>query len=75
MHLYELYDLVIKIYYDENLDWEQKYDLIFSERISQEVFRLIDLDYCDPDTSYEEDVKAFVYAFENVMENLIVTKY
>ena len=41
------------------------YDMIFSEHISRKI--LIDLDYYDPDTSYEEDVTAFVNAFNDKM--------
>jgi hypothetical protein len=51
-----------EIFDSESLSWEAKYDLIFSKDISRKVFDLIDLRYYDPDTSYEEDVKAFVNA-------------
>lgn len=51
-----------------NIDWEITYDKIFSENISRKVLNLVDLDYCDPDTSYEDDVKAFVSAFQEYME-------
>lgn len=54
-----------KIYQDEFLTWEEKYDRIFSEKISRKVFSLIRLDYYDPDTSYEEDVRAFIDAFND----------
>lgn len=47
--------------------WEVKYHLIFSDEISGRVAQLSRLDYCDPDTTYEEDVLAWVTAFrENV---------
>ena len=49
------------------LDWEDKYDLIFSEKISGRVFRLMYLDYYDPDTSYQEDVMAFFEAFKEAL--------
>lgn len=50
--------------YDSNLPWDTKYDLIFSENISRKIFSLVRLDYYDPDTTYEEDVKAFISALK-----------
>jgi hypothetical protein len=41
---------------------ETKYELIFSEDLSQALDQIFRLDYCDPDTSYEEDVGAYVWA-------------
>lgn len=58
-----------KIYNDNSLSWEDKYDKIFSDKISRKVFDLISLDYYDPDTSYEEDVSAFMSAFNEYMRN------
>lgn len=46
-----------------DLEWEEKYDMIFSEEIS----RKFSLDYYDPDTSYEEDVMAFMNALDEYM--------
>jgi len=54
---------------DEFLTWEEKYDRIFSDKISKKVFELIRLDYWDPDTSYEEDVQAFMSAFNERLKN------
>lgn len=51
--------------------WETKYELIFSDAISERVFQEIQLDYCDPDTSYEEDVTAFINAFNQKMEEIL----
>ena len=53
--------------FDSELPWETKYDLIFSKRISGQVFDLISLDYYDPDTSHQEDLTAFVNAFNEKM--------
>lgn len=48
---------------ESNAPWETKYDLIFSPDVSGAIKKTgIRLDYCDPDTSYEEDVRAFVSA-------------
>lgn len=41
---------------------ETKYELIFSEEGSRALGRIFQLDYYDPDTSYEEDVQAYVAA-------------
>lgn len=47
-----------------DLEWEDKYDMIFSEEISKK----FDFDWCDPDTSYQEDVEAFMVGFDNYMK-------
>lgn len=60
----------------DNIDyWEVAYDLIFSSHISKRVSFLVSklgmsLDYYDPDTTYEEDVKAYVAALESFVEKL-----
>lgn len=59
---------VNEIYNNNNLDWEEKYDKIFSDKISKKVFSLTSLNYYDPDTSYEEDVTAFVNAFNGYIK-------
>lgn len=64
--LRELHAQVNEIF-DSELPWETKYDLIFSERVSRCIFELIHIDYCDPDTSYQEDVTAFVDALNKKM--------
>lgn len=66
IELQDLYKQAIEIFESE-LPWETKYDLIFSERISRAIHNMISLDYYDPDTSYEEDVKAFIYAIKDKM--------
>jgi maltooligosyltrehalose synthase len=44
-------------------DWETKFDLIFSDMIITKIRKIdISIDWYDPDTSYEADVKAYVYA-------------
>lgn len=67
--LEELRDLQIQVneIFNSEVSWEVKYDLIFSDQISRRVFTLIKLDYYDPDTSYQEDVTAFVNAFNEKM--------
>ncbi len=65
--LKSLHEQANKIY-NSDLSWEDKYDFIFSENISMKVFDNINLEYYDPDTSYEEDVRAFMDAFNSKME-------
>ena len=60
------------IYNDDFLTWDEKYDLIFSDKISRKVFKLINLNYYDPDTSYQEDVSAFMSAFNERMRSTII---
>ena len=64
-----IYKKAMEIYNSSEfeLDAEAKYDLIFSEHISKKVYHLFD--WCDPDTSYEEDVAAFMTAFTEYIEN------
>lgn len=55
--------------------WEQAYALIFSAHLSRQVFDTLSelgmrLDYCDPDTSYEEDATAFCEALRSQVESL-----
>lgn len=65
--LQELLEECIRII-NSDIDWADKYDAIFSDRISQRVFDSICLEgYVDPDTSYEEDVMAFINAFRETM--------
>lgn len=43
-----------------DLEWKVKYNLIFSDYISRKIY----LDYYDPNNSYEDDVCAWIYAFD-----------
>jgi hypothetical protein len=57
--------------FNSEASWETKYELIFSDAISEKVFRELRLDYYDPDTTYEEDVTAFMNAFNQKMEDIL----
>jgi hypothetical protein len=54
------------IFESETLDWETKYDAIFGDapriRALVDDLGLRSLHYADPDTDYEEDVRAYVVA-------------
>jgi len=48
------------------LDWKEKYNLIFSDKMSAKLQGLFT--YHDPDTSYEEDVMVWWNAFNEYYE-------
>lgn len=53
--------------FESTKTWDEKYDLIFSDNISKKVYHLFD--WYDPDTTYEEDVTAFMNHFERYINN------
>lgn len=63
----EIYERAKRIVASD-LQWDEKYDMIFSEDIS----RKFSLDYYDPDTSYKEDVMAFMNALDEYMGKLYI---
>jgi hypothetical protein len=60
----KIYQKAKKVVASEILTWREKYNLIFSDDISAN----FTLDYYDPDTSYKEDVLAFMSALDEYME-------
>lgn len=58
--LNKIYQRALNIFESDELTWEEKYDLIFSDEISLKV----KLNYYDPDMGYEDDIRAFMNAFE-----------
>jgi hypothetical protein len=57
--LKELYKQAKRIIASD-LDWDQKYNLIFSDDMSMKV----KFDWCDPDMDYEDDVMAWMGGFD-----------
>ncbi len=55
------------IFDSKELEWEEKYDMIFCDKISTRVYDLFD--WYDPDTTYEEDVTSFMRAFNEYVED------
>lgn len=52
-------------------DWEHLYHFVFSDKISGVVRSVVpDFDWYDPDTTYEEDVMAWIGAFYGLMGDL-----
>ena len=74
LKLKEIHTHANKVLNAEMLEWEEKFDLIFCESVSRVVFNLLKLDYSNPDTSDEEDVRAFMDAFNNKMNRFIESK-
>jgi hypothetical protein len=60
--LKELYKRAKRIIASD-LDWEAKYNLIFSDDMSMKV----KFDWCDPDMDYEDDVMAWMNGFDSHM--------
>lgn len=78
--LVNLNNKVQRLMNEEDVDWEVKYDLIFSKEVSRRIFDLFDelnvrFEYYDPDTSYEEDLKAFSSALEEKIAELSKVQY
>lgn len=62
------YSKISKIH-DDNA-WEKLYHKVFSDEISRAICNTFpNFDWCDPDTSYYEDVNAFIEAFKNYAKN------
>lgn len=55
-------------------DWKMKYDVLFGRhrKVIRPLLALygLDLEWCDPDTSYEEDVRAYMTALSELKERL-----
>lgn len=66
--------IAAEMYFSGPNDWEEKYDTIFGMYAS--VIRPLlkeqglRLEYCDPDTTYQEDVTALMDALRQVKNNL-----
>jgi hypothetical protein len=59
---------------ESSLDVKEQYDLIFSDATIGQVSKLAALigtefKYYDPDTSYEEDMDAFIFALRNYIDD------
>lgn len=56
----EIYNRANAVVSNPDISWEKKYEFVFSEHVSKKV----DIEWCDPDGSYEEDVQAFMFGFK-----------
>lgn len=55
-----------------DLEWNEKYDMIFSDEVS----RKLKFDWCDPDSGYDDDVRAYMEGFDEYMrkQEIIATQ-
>lgn len=54
-----------------NASWETKYDLVFSPAFSFAIAETgVPLEWCDPDTTYEEDTRAYADAIARTAAEL-----
>lgn len=61
-----------RIFLSSAFTWEQKYDRIFDMRLADKIRCAgYAFDYCDPDTSYEQDVRALMAALTEFKERII----
>lgn len=78
--LINLNEKVQKLVNQDDVDWELKFDLVFSPDVSRRIFQIFDelnvsFDYYDPDTSYEEDVLALSTALEQKIQEIKKVAY
>ena len=56
---------------ESEASWEAKFEVIFSDCIMGRIQKTdIEIDWCDPDTTYEEDSLAFVRALQDKARDL-----
>jgi|GEM_PF-4189928 len=72
--LLELHRLTMLLFNLEDASWETKFEIGF--KMSKQVHACLDtlglsLEYYDPDTTYEEDFKAYVNAFDKKVQELL----
>lgn len=68
----DAYDKVTTSTYSEEA-WEALYHFVFSDRISRKICEILpNFVWNDPDTTFQEDVCAFIYAFWREMDELII---
>ena len=70
-------DLIEEAYmvYNSEVSWERKYRLVFSEAVSGQITKALSslnlvLVWCDPDTSYQDDVTAYIDALEELERDI-----
>lgn len=70
LELASLRDRAVRIL-NSDAEWKTKFDLVFSDDLSLKVWELDPgFDYYDPDTTYEDDVRAFVDALQERVAEL-----
>jgi hypothetical protein len=67
--LEELYNEAVRVF-SAPISWEMKYDFIFPGICTRLLTLYPSFTWYDPDTSYEEDVSAFMRAFRGLIGEL-----
>lgn len=66
-----LFHVMDKVVFADGVDWETKYDIVFSEDISKKIRATgISFDWCDPDMGYDDDVMAYYWSVRWKAEEL-----
>lgn len=67
---FEIFEHIQRIV-DSPIEWSTKYDLVFSEAVSESIKETgIRIDWSDPDMDYEDDVRAYFGALEEKANEL-----
>lgn len=70
LEMARLRDRAVRIV-DSDASWETKFEFVFSKDLSRKVWEIDPhFDYYDPDTTYEDDVRAFVDALQERVAEL-----
>lgn len=55
----------------EELSWEDLYDIVFSKKVSKRIYKILpNFTWYDPDTTYQEDVVAFITQFKEYFKTI-----
>lgn len=66
------YDKVVESECSEEA-WKALYHFVFSDRVSHKIYEILpSFEWYNPDTTYQEDVCAFINAFRREMDELII---
>ena len=53
------------------LSWEDLYDIVFSKKVSKRIYEILpNFSWYDPDTTYQEDVVAFITQFKEYFKTI-----
>ena len=53
------------------LSWEDLYDIVFSKKVSKRIYKILpNFRWYDPDTTYQEDVVAFISQFKEYFNTI-----
>lgn len=53
------------------LSWEDLYDIVFSKKVSKQIYKILpNFTWYDPDTTYQEDVVAFITQFKEYFKTI-----